>query len=89
MFIITIIGTDKSIPIGHHNVPQKINEIRITKGLKFSLFHISLGSTKFQINTWAPIIQIRKTVGRYGDSNGTRENNTGNDTAIIDPTLGI
>lgn len=89
ILIITIIGTERSIHTGPHSVPQNISDINITNGLKFSLFHINRGSTKFQISTCAPIIQMRKIIVRYGDSNCTRENKTGKDTAIIDPTLGI
>ena len=52
MFIITIKGTDKSIPTIHHNAHQNQSEIMITNGLKFNLFHINLGSTIFHIKTW-------------------------------------
>jgi len=50
IFIITIIGTDKSIQITHHIDPQTHKESKITSGLKFSLFHISFGSIIFHIN---------------------------------------
>jgi hypothetical protein len=84
-----MIGTESSIPIGPQRVPQNIREIKMTKGLRLSLFPIIRGSTRFHIKTCAPIIQIRKIVVRYGDSNCTRENITGNDTATIEPTFGI
>jgi len=89
IFIITMSGTDKSIHIGPHKVPQKISDIRITKGLRFSLFPISLGSIKFQTSTCAATINIKNTSVRYNESNCTREKSTGKLTAIIDQTLGI
>ena len=69
IFIITIIGTERSIPIGPQSVPQNIREISITSGDKLSLFPISLGSTIFPINTWAAIIRRRNTAEREKDSN--------------------
>ncbi|MDR1987988.1 MAG: hypothetical protein LBQ24_04510 [Candidatus Peribacteria bacterium] len=48
MFIITIIGTDKSIQIIHQIIHQNAREIIITNGLKFNLFHINCGSIIFQ-----------------------------------------
>jgi hypothetical protein len=49
IFIITIIGTARSIPTGHHKVHQNIKDIKITSGDKLSLFPINLGSITFQI----------------------------------------
>ncbi|MDR1944942.1 MAG: hypothetical protein LBQ59_02385, partial [Candidatus Peribacteria bacterium] len=44
IFIITIIGTDKSIQRIHQIIHQKAREVIITKGLKFNLFPINCGS---------------------------------------------
>ena len=51
IFIVTIIGTERSVPIGPQSVPQNIREMRITSGLKFSLFPISFGSNIFHVKT--------------------------------------
>ncbi|MBT3729013.1 hypothetical protein HOF65_02610 [bacterium] len=51
IFMITIIGTDKSIPTIPHKVPQNHNDIIITNGLRLSLFHINFGSIIFHIST--------------------------------------
>jgi hypothetical protein len=59
IFIITIIGTDNNIPITHHKLHQKANDIIITKGLRFNLFHINFGSIIFHIIT---CIQINHNV---------------------------
>jgi hypothetical protein len=48
IFIITTNGTDKSIPIIHHKYHQKLKAMIITRGLRFSLFPIILGSITFQ-----------------------------------------
>ena len=89
IFVITIIGTDNSIPIGPQRVPQNMSEISITRGLKLSLFPISRGSIRFQISTCVTTIRSKNIVVAYIDSNCTKENSTGKDTAIIDPTFGI
>lgn len=89
MFIITMIGTERSIPIGPQIVPQNIRDMRITSGERLSFVPISLGSTKFQKNTCAKIIQRRNIRVKESDSNWIRENTTGKNTARIDPTLGI
>jgi hypothetical protein len=89
MFIITIIGTDNSIPITHHKVPQNIRENSITKGLKFNLFPIKRGSTIFPImaSVVVKIMKIIKVVDM--DSNCIIENITGQDIAIIDQIFGM
>jgi hypothetical protein len=50
MLIITIIGTERSIPTTHQIVPQNQREIIITKGLKLSLFPTNFGSIIFHIS---------------------------------------
>ena len=89
ILIITIRGTERSIPIGHHSVPQNISDISITSGERLSLFHISFGSTKFQKNIWIQVKTISRVILSERDSNWTKENATGKNTAIIDHTLGI
>jgi len=49
IFIIIIKGTDKSIPTTPQIAPQNHKAIIITKGLRFSLFHINFGSIIFHI----------------------------------------
>lgn len=54
ILIITIIGTDKSIPTTHQIAPQNQREIIITKGLKFNLFQTNFGSIIFHISVCIP-----------------------------------
>ena len=50
MFIITIKGTHNNIHVIHHKLDQNHNDIIITSGLKFNLFHINFGSIIFHIS---------------------------------------
>ena len=89
MFIITMIGTAKSIPITHHRLHQNANAIIITSGLRLSLFHINLGSTIFHIKTWIQTSQDVIITTAVYQSNCISDKSAGNITAIIDQTLGI
>jgi hypothetical protein len=90
IFIITIRGTESSIPIGHHSVPQNISEIKITNGERLSLFPMSFGSTKFQKNICTQVRTMRRVIlDQILASGSMSENATGKKTAIIEPTLGI
>ena len=89
MFIITIIGTDNSIHTIHHILHQKPREIIITSGLRLSLFHINFGSMIFHIVTCIQISDIMIMVNDIENQNCTKVNKRGNDTAIIDQTVGI
>lgn len=51
IFIITVIGTESSIPTTHQRLHQNHKAIMITKGLRLSLFHINFGSIMFHIRT--------------------------------------
>ena len=90
IFIITIRGTERSIPIGHQSVPQNISDISITSGERLSLFPISFGSIKFQKNIWTHVRMIKRVIVYPNVASGTiSENATGKKTAIIDPILGM
>lgn len=88
IFIITIIGTDKSIQTTHQIDHHNHNDNSITSGLKFNLLHINLGSIIFQTKTCIHInIEIAtKTIGT--NWNCIITNIEIIVTPIIEPTVG-
>jgi hypothetical protein len=60
MLIITMRGTDNNIPTTPQILPQNQSAIRITSGLKLSLFPINFGSIIFPINTCTQINPVAK-----------------------------
>ena len=89
IFIITIIGTDNSIPTTHHIIHQNHNEIIITRGLRFNLFHIKRGSIIFHISTCTHASQANTAKKEKVKPNWIIAKNMGNNTAIIDQIVGI
>jgi len=55
IFMITIIGTERSIPVIPQIVHQKARARIITSGLKFNLFPTNFGSIIFHINICTPM----------------------------------
>ena len=89
IFIITIIGTDKSIQITHHIAPHNHNESNITSGLKFNLLPINLGSITFQISICIQIKIETKAKSKALKPNCIIAKIETIQTAIIDQTVGI
>lgn len=89
IFIITIIGTDKSIHIIHQICHQNIKDKIITSGLKFNLFHINFGSTIFHIKSWSQVKNEIINNALFNSKFGwTKDKIAGKTTAKIEPIFG-
>lgn len=89
IFMITMIGTDNNIPTTPQREPQNTSDRIITNGERLSLFHTNFGSTKFHMRICTQIISTKNITDCHKSANSTNENRTGNNTAMIDPMLGI
>ena len=89
IFIITIIGTDKSIQTTPQILPHKPKESNITSGLKFNLLHINLGSMIFQIRICIQTKIIKSDKSVMLNPNWIIANIEIIQTHIIEPTVGI
>lgn len=89
IFIITIIGTDKSIQTTHQIIHQNQREITITSELKLSLFHISFGSITFEIKSSIIIKAIKSQSNQYQNHKIIKAKTSGSQKAKKDQTFGI
>jgi len=89
IFIITIIGTDKSIQTTPQILPHKPKESNITSGLRFNLLHINLGSIIFQIRICIQTRIIKSDKSMILKPNCITANIETIQTQIIEPTVGI
>ncbi len=86
---ITVKGTQRNIPGTPQRVPQRLNERRMTRGLRLSEFPMSLGSSRFPTRTWVPATPpITMAIGR-ACSNATRARREGKRVARMEPTVGM
>ena len=77
------------MPVIPHIAPQNDKESMITRGLKFMLLPVNLGSRKLPINAWMVPTESNTRKGGRKAPNCKRLNNTGNNVATIDPIEGM
>ena len=89
IIIITVIGTQRNMPGIPHTEPHKPRESKITIGLRFRRFPISLGSIRLPMQNCTAVSTEIVTMKGPSVGNCTSVSSEGKRVAMIEPMVGM